>query len=76
MEKIFHVRDCATRYQNREHGIYIPLDCFVVNGYFLSICDDRIAIALVGPGLCIASLHTALGTFFVYCLKVKSYLSF
>ena len=41
---------CGISYQNRGHETYIPLDCFVDKDYFLSNCDDRIAIALVGRG--------------------------
>jgi len=41
---------CGTSYQNRGYEISIPLDCFVINEYFLSNCDNRIAIALVGQG--------------------------
>ena len=37
---------CATSYQNCSCEISIPLDCFVVNDYFLSDCDDHTAIAL------------------------------
>ena len=41
---------CGTSYQIRGSGISVPLDCFVVKDYFLSDCDDRTAIALVGWG--------------------------
>ena len=41
---------CGTSYQNCSHEISIPLDCFVVKDYFLSNCDDRTAMALVGRG--------------------------
>ena len=46
---------CVTSDQNREHDIFIPLDCFVVNDYFLSNCDDRIKVALVGQGPVLAA---------------------
>ena len=49
MEYKYHVHD-SDSYQNREHEISIPLDCFVAKDYFLGYCDDCTAIALVGRG--------------------------
>jgi len=39
---------CATSYQNWSREMSIPLDCFVVEEYFLINCDNLTTIAIVG----------------------------